>query len=254
MTEITPESVAASARSSEKLRLSVLESKMKCDPEAYEKELSLVYSQFKPCLEWFEQQGVFNFTSISGIDGDPTVVGERAMFLAHVTPIYPRQLAEFPKELANFLRSAVRTLPSFLRCQMTRALIILNYLQTVEIGEILALFMELQTLGDRNLQKLAFTHVIHTIRRMNQKHKNEARNRSLQNILFPMLQEHEAKAQRALVTLCDLYRRKVWFDDTTANAICSARFHTSPKIMHAALSFLLNYKNIEDDESSSEDE
>ncbi|KAK1383004.1 hypothetical protein POM88_020739 [Heracleum sosnowskyi] len=86
----------------------------------------------------------------------------------------------------------------------------------VEIGEILALFMELQTLGDRNLQKLAFSHVIHTIRRMNQKHKNEARNRSLQNILFPMLQEEdEAKAKRALVTL--------------------SCFHTSPKIMIAAL-------------------
>lgn len=60
--------------------------------------------------------------------------------------------------------------------------------QTVDIGETLALFMELQTLGDRPLQKLAFSHVIHTIRRMNQKHKNEAKNRSLQNILFPMLQ------------------------------------------------------------------
>ncbi|KAK1383002.1 hypothetical protein POM88_020737 [Heracleum sosnowskyi] len=128
----------------------------------------------------------------------------------------------------------------------------------VEIGEILALFMELQTLGDRNLQKLAFSHIIHTITHMNQKHKDEARNRSLQNILFHMLQEEdEAKAKRALVTLCDLHRPKVWFDDRTTNAICSACFHTSPKIMIAALSFLLNYENIEDDDSddsSSEDE
>lgn len=58
--------------------------------------------------------------------------------------------------------------------------------------------MELQTLGDRNLQKLAFSHVIHTIRRMNQKHKNEARNRSLQNILFPMLQ-----VSSFITLLCD---------------------------------------------------
>ncbi|KAL8094244.1 hypothetical protein AgCh_035947 [Apium graveolens] len=69
--------------------------------------------------------------------------------------------------------------------------------------------------------------------------------------------EDEAKAERALLTLCDLHRRKVWFDDRTANAICSDSFHTSPKIMIAALSFLLNYENIEDDDSddsSSEDE
>lgn len=262
MPEITPESLAASGRSSEKLSLPVLQSKMKCDPEGYETELSLLYSQFKSSLELFQQQAALNFTSISGIGGDLTVakdLGDRAMFLAHVTPFYPGKLAQFPKELASFLRSAARTLPSFLRCQMTQALILLINRQTVEIGEILALFMELQTLGDRNLQKLAFSHVIHTIRRMNQKHKNEARNRSLQNILFPMLQEEdEAKAKRALVTLCDLHRRKVWFDDRTANAICSACFHTSPKIMIAALSFLLNYENIEDDDdsdsSSSEDE
>lgn len=61
-------------------------------------------------------------------------------------------------------------------------------LQTIDIGETLALFMELQILGDRALRKLAFSHVVHSIRRMNQKHKNEAKNRKLQNILYAMLQ------------------------------------------------------------------
>lgn len=119
--------------------------------------------------------------------------------------------------------------------------------------------MELQTLGDRALRKLAFSHVVHSIKRMNQKHKNEAQNRALQNILFPMLQqEDEAQAKRSLITLCDLHRRKVWFDDRTANAVCTACFHSSSRIMIAALSFLLDYEKIEDDDdsdgSSSEDE
>lgn len=58
----------------------------------------------------------------------------------------------------------------------------------VDIRETLPLFLELQTLGDRALKKLAFSHVVHSIKRMNQKHKNEAKNRPLQNILFSMLQ------------------------------------------------------------------
>lgn len=135
MPEITPESLAASGRSSEKLSLPVLQSKMKCDPEGYETELSLLYSQFKSSLELFQQQAALNFTSISGIGGGDTTVakdlGDRAMFLAHVTPFYPTQLVEFPKELADFLRSAARTLPSFLRCQMTQALILLINRQVV---------------------------------------------------------------------------------------------------------------------------
>ncbi|XP_052199464.1 uncharacterized protein LOC127806299 isoform X2 [Diospyros lotus] len=119
--------------------------------------------------------------------------------------------------------------------------------------------MELQTFGDRALRKLAFSHVVHSIRRMNKKHKNEAKNRALQNILFSMLQqEDEAKAKRSLITLCDLHRRKVWFDDRTANAICTACFHPSSRIMIATLSFLLDYENIEEDDdcdgSSSEDD
>lgn len=60
--------------------------------------------------------------------------------------------------------------------------------QMVDIQENLALFVELQTLGDRTLRKLTFSHVIHSIKRMNQKHKNEAKNRALQKILFVLLQ------------------------------------------------------------------
>lgn len=127
------------------------------------------------------------------------------------------------------------------------------------IEETLELFMDLQTLGDRTLRKLAFSHVVHSVRRMNQKHKNEAENRKLQNILFLMLQgENEERAKRALVVLCDLHRRKVWFDDRTANAICTACFHSSSRILISSLSFLLGYERFEEeddsDQSSSEDD
>ncbi|KAF5930023.1 hypothetical protein HYC85_030896 [Camellia sinensis] len=255
--EISPESLSASGRTAEKLSLPTLQSKMKCDPEGYETELTLLYAQFKSSLELFQQQAALNFTSVSGVAGNPTVakdLGDRVMFLAHVTPFYRNQLSQFPKEIADFLGSAARTIPSSLRCHIAQALILLINRKMVDIRETLALFMELQTLGDRVLRKLAFSHVVHSVRRMNQKHKNDAKNRALQNILFTMLQqEDEAKAKQSLITLCDLHRRKVWFDDRTANAICTACFHPSSRIMIAALSFLLDYENIEDDDDSDSD-
>lgn len=254
--------MSASGRASEKLSLPVLQSKMKSDPEGYTPELVLIYNQFKSSLELFEQQAALNFTSLSGIASDPTVakdLGDRALFLAHVTPFYRKQLAQFPKELARFLKSSARSLPSGLRVHVTQALILLSNRKLVDIVGILELFMELQSLGDRVLKQLAFSHVIHGIRRMNQKHKNDPKNRALQNILFGMLQqEDEAIAKRALITLCDFHRRKVWFDDRTANAICMACFHVSSKIMIAALSFLLDFEKIENDDdtddSGSEDD
>nr|XP_004252880.1 protein SDA1 homolog [Solanum lycopersicum] len=260
--ELTAEGIAASGLTSGKLSLPTLQSKMKCDPEGYEAELTLVYNQFKSSMDLFEQQAALNFTSLSGVSTDPTVskdLGDRAMFLSHVTPFFPKKLVNFPKELAQLLRSSARTLPSGLRVHITQALILLLNRKIVDIGETLALFMELQTLGDRVLRKLAFSHIIHSIRRMNQKHKNDTKNRALQNILFSLLQqEDEAKAKRSLITLCELHRRRVWFDDRTANAICSACFHSSSRIMIASLSFLLDYEKIEDDSDSdmadSEDE
>ncbi|OIW14641.1 hypothetical protein TanjilG_32983 [Lupinus angustifolius] len=252
----------SSGRSSEKLSLPSLQSKMKCDPEGYESELLLLRSQFQSSLELFREQAKMSFTSVSGFGFDSTVakdLSDRVMILSHVTPFYPQHLADFPKQLADLLSDAARSLPSGLRCDLTRSLILLLNRKVIDIGETLSLFMELQTLGDKVLKKLAFDHVVHSIKRMNQKHKNEAKNRALQNVMFRDLnQEDEARAKIALVTLCELHRRKVWFDDRTANAICRASLHPAPRIMIAALSFLLDYEKIENDEdsddSSSDDE
>ncbi|TYG91939.1 hypothetical protein ES288_A12G303300v1 [Gossypium darwinii] len=226
------EPLSASGRSSEKLSLPSLQSKMKTDPEGYETELHLIRNQFYSALELFQQQAALNFSSISGVGADPTVakdLSDRAMFLAHVTPFYPKQLAEFPSDLAAFLKSSARTLPSGLRFHATQAVILLVNRKIIDIKDTLSLFMELQTLDDRNLRKLAFSHVVHSIRRMNKNHKNEAKNRSLQNILFGLLQQDdEAKAKRSLIIFIS-------------------------RIMIAVLSFLLDYEKIENDDEDSDD-
>ncbi|XP_020527660.1 protein SDA1 homolog [Amborella trichopoda] len=255
----TPDSLMASGRSSEKLSLPSLQSKMKVDPESYTTELDLLHKQFSSALFVFEQQAAMKSAFM---EPDPTItkdLGDLAMFLSHVMPSYPEKLGSFPANLIELLRTGARTLPSSLRCQITQALILLVNRQMVDIEETLTLFMALQTLGDRILRKMTFSHVVHSIRRMNCKHRNDAKNRSLQNVLFAMLmEEDESRAKRALIVLCDLHRRKVWFDERTANAICTACFHKSSRIMKAALSFLLGYERVEEgnesDGSSSEDD
>ncbi|CAN1152191.1 Protein SDA1 homolog [Linum perenne] len=251
---VMPESISASGKSSEKVSLPTLQSKMKIDPEGYTTELGLIYNQFNSALDLFQQQAALSFSSASGVCADVTIskeLGDRTMFLSHVAPFYSKELARFPSQLVEFLRTSARSLPFGLRNSVTQALILLVNRQMVDIKDALALFMELQTVGDKNLRNLAFSHVIHSIKRMNKKHKNEAKNRTLQNILFTMLQqEDESLAKRALITLCELHRRKLWFDDRTANAICMACFHSSPRIMIAALSFVLDFEKIQDDHNS----
>lgn len=224
------------------------------DPEGYETELLLVYRHFKSTLNLFKQQSALSFTSDPAVSKD---LGDLAMFLAHMIPFYPLELAEFPGQVSDILRTNARTLPSSLRCHLSQATILLVNRKIIDPEESLDLFIDLQIIGDRTLRKLAFFHVVHSIRRMNKKHRNNAKNQKLQSILFRILQEEEElRARRSLVVLCDLHRRKVWFDDRTANAICSACFHNSSRVMVPALSFLLGYECNDacDSEDSGSDE
>lgn len=251
-------SMSASGRSAEKLSLPSLQSRMKCDPEGYESELLLLIRHFDSCLAVFQQHAALKSASMGSDPAAAKELGDLTMFLAHVAPSYPQHLVQYPKQLVELLKMSGHSLPSALRRQITQALILLTNRQMIELAETLMLFMDLQTLGDKELKKLAFSHVVHSIRRMNIKHNNDAKNRALQSILFTLLQEEqESKAKSALSILCDLHRRKVWFDERTGNSICSACFHKSSQIMIPALSFLLGYEqNVEDDvdEDSSSDE
>ncbi|VYS64547.1 unnamed protein product [Arabidopsis thaliana] len=173
------------------------------------------------------------------------------MFLAHVTPFYPNQLAAFPAQLTDLLRTSCLAMPSVLRYQVAQSLILLMNRKSLVIEDLLALFLDIQTLGDKNLRKLAFSHIVQTIRKMS---ITDPRHKSLHKIVFSMLeQEDETKAKRALVTLCELHKKKVWFGDKhdrVAIAICEACFHTSPRIRISSLRFLLDYDNINDEDDS----
>ncbi|PIA26303.1 hypothetical protein AQUCO_09500042v1 [Aquilegia coerulea] len=259
------ESLSSSSTSTapDKLSLLSLQSKMKCDPQGYESELILLYRHFDSTLYLYHQQAAFNIAIATTAANNNTTIAKDlshlAMFLSHAAPYYPHLLSDFPKKLSDLLHNVAPALPSRLRCDLTRAFILLVNGKIVEFEDYLALFVELQTLGDKALKKLVFSHLIERIRGLNQKHKNEAKNRALQNVLFSMLQEdNELKAKRCLVLLCDLHRRRVWFDDRTANAICRACFHPSSRIRISALSFLLGYERIEhgddSDGSSAEDD
>ncbi|KAM3258349.1 hypothetical protein ACQJBY_050235 [Aegilops geniculata] len=258
----TPEAASASATggAGERHSLPALQAKMKRDPEGYETELRQLQRHFESSVFLFRQQAALSSSSSGGGGGGETAkeLGDLALFLAHVAPFYPNDLADLPDHIGGLLDTNARALPSGLRVHLVQALILLVNRKIVDLEDTMELFMELQVIGDRAVKKLAFSHIVHSIRRMNQKHKNEAKNRKLQGILFKLVQgEEESRAKRAFTILCDLHRRRVWFDDRTANAICDACFHPSSRLMTAAISLLIGYENVEqedDSDASSEDE
>ncbi|KAJ0265132.1 hypothetical protein HA466_0014790 [Hirschfeldia incana] len=138
--------------------------------------------QLKASVDLFQQQAALSFSSVGS---DPSIskdLGDRAMFLAHVTPFYPRQLAEFPAQLTDLLRTLCLAMPSWLRNLVAQALILLMNRKTLVIEDLLALF---QSIGDRNLRKLAFSNIAQTIRNMS---VTDTRDKGIQKIDISMLE------------------------------------------------------------------
>ncbi|KAL6501478.1 hypothetical protein OROGR_026611 [Orobanche gracilis] len=82
-------------------------------------------------------------------------------------------------------------------------------------------------------------------------HKKDPKKKALGNIFLEMLQLEnqpvdEAKAEGSLLNLCDLHWRNLWSDDRIANAIC--------RIMVTAMSFLLDFEKIKDDDDGDDDD
>lgn len=239
------------------MNLLALQSRMKCDPLGYEDELLLQLRHFEACLSVFQLHSSSRSLSSSFANDQSAAkeLADMAMFLAHVTPFYPQHLRQFPQKILGLLQSMGDSLQPALRRHLTQALILLRNRQMTELVEILPVLMELQTLGDRALRKLASLHIVQDVRRINLKHRNESKNRQLQNVLFKLLQDDkESRAKRSLIVLCELHRRKLWDDERTANAICAACFHPASKILKATLAFLLGYEKMDDEDGESSEE
>jgi protein SDA1 len=124
----TPEAASASASTgaSQPHNLPVLQAKMKRDPEGYEEELRQLHRHFESSVFLFRQQAALATTSSSGGGGEVAKeLGDLALFLAHVAPFYPDDLADLPDQIRGLLDTNARGLPPGLRSHLVQALILL---------------------------------------------------------------------------------------------------------------------------------
>lgn len=124
----TPEAASASASggAGDRHNLPALQAKMKRDPEGYEEELRQLYRHFESSVSLFEKQAALSTTSSSGGGGEVAKeLGDLALFLAHVAPFYPNDLAELPDHIGGLLDKNARGLPQGLREHLVQALILM---------------------------------------------------------------------------------------------------------------------------------
>ena len=128
----------------------------------------------------------------------------------------------------------------------------------VSAAIVLPVFLKLFRCQDKELRKFLHGCIINDLKEMNKKSKNNNINKKLQNFILNLLQDpNEDAAKRALNVMIELYKRCIWNDEKTVNAIWSGGvMHSNPKIVAAACRFFLvldyEYKS-EESETTEED-
>lgn len=178
------------------------------------------------------------------------------MFMAHVQELYPLTTGRvFPEGIIELLVTHGPLLEHSTRLVLVKALILMRNKNVLSAEELLPVLFALFPIHDKTMRQLMSRHIAADIKGANKKGRNEQFNRKIQNILLPMLeQEDEVCAKRALSLFTDMWRRQIWRDAKTANAISSATFHPSSRVVLGALKFFLGQDSHSGDESDSDDD
>ncbi len=231
------------------MSLPQLQNLMKRDPESYQEEL--------------EQQAGFFQAQLDVFRASPSdhsqPLAENVMFLAQVAKCYPDKLADFPQVLVGLLRDMSGVLEQDMRMTFCRALILMRHKGLLEPTDLMELFFGLLSCPDKTLRAYLREHIITDVKNVNAKKKNAQLNKRLQNFVFQALDKGDKiTAKIALEVTAELYRKHIWRDARTVNAVAAACLSETTKIMVTSLNFFLGKDDDEDKkdggDSDSEDE
>ncbi|XP_011299489.1 protein SDA1 homolog [Fopius arisanus] len=207
-----------------------LQNLIKRDPESYKEEFTQQYNHYKSTLE------VFRLTP----DQFNKSLDELLMFIAQVAHCYAEELVTYPQEIVDILKTHNTVLDNDMRMTFCKTLILLRNKGLLEPTVLLSLFFELLKCQDKALRQFLQTHIIGDIKSINSKQKNTRVNTTLQNFMFTMLKDSNARAAKMSADIMiELYNKNVWNDSKTVNVLATGCFSKTTKVMVACLKFFL---------------
>lgn len=225
--------------------LTQLQNLIKRDPASYKEEFHQQLAHFETTLE------IFNL--------NPTQynkkLDEQAMFLAQVAKCYLNEMKLFPQKIVDVLKTHNTILHNEMRLSLCKCLILLRNKNFISPFDLLELFFQLLKCQDKYLREFLKTHIITDIKNINMKHKDMKFNSTLQNFIFSMLKDTDARAAKLSIDiLIDLYQKNIWNDHKTVNIIADIGcFSKVTKVMVASLKFFLGKDEEEKEEDSDSD-
>lgn len=210
--------------------LTTLQDLIKRDSASYRDEFLEQYRHYENTLKLFQLQP--NLDSAHLID----VI----TFLSQVSHCYPTETKCLSTDIAEILKKNGEILDPHLRLALCKCLVVLRTKNLATPLSVLELFFDLLKNKDKTLRKFIYDSTISFAKRLNTTKKGSKSANVLQNYVFKRLQDNHAVVARSALLICiDLYRRRIWQDAKTANAISRACFNRVTKIFLAACKFFL---------------
>lgn len=227
-------------------KLPQLQNLIKRDPLSYKDEFTLQLHYYQSLLQAFRLHPTEQNKELE----------ELVMFLAQVSQCYEEEMKLFPQDIVELLKSYNTQLDPEMRMTFCRALILLRNKGLLKPTDLLELFFNLLRCQDKALRAFLKNHIINDIKNTNAKRKDTKLNTVLQNFMFTMLKDSNlVAAKTSLDVMIALYKKNIWNDAKTVNAITTACFHKTAKTLVTALKFFLGSDETDnEDDSSSESE
>ncbi|XP_077519022.1 SDA1 domain containing protein Mys45A [Amblyomma americanum] len=219
-----------------------LQNLIKRDPFSYKDEFNLQRHYYESLLQAFRLRPTEHNKELDDL----------VMFLAQVSHCYEEEMRQFPQEIVDLLKNYNTQLDPEMRMTFCRALILLRNKGLLQPTDLLELFFNLLRCQDKALRTFLKNHIIQDIKNTNAKRKDAKLNSTLQNFMFTMLKDSNlVAAKTSLDVMITLYKKNVWNDAKTVNAIATACFHKATKVLATALTFFLGSDETEKEEDSS---
>lgn len=143
--------------------------------------------------------------------------------------------------MINLLQQYHSILNPEVRMTLVTSLKIMRTKNNVSAAVVLPVFLKLFRCKDKELRKFLHGCIVNDLKQLNKKSKNTNINKKLQNFILSLLQDpNEDAAKRALNVMIELYKRCIWNDEKTVNAVWNGGvMHSNPKIVAASCKFFL---------------
>jgi len=240
-------SAATTKASNPSQSLLLLQAAIKKDPQGYRDEFLLQYRHFTQLLKLFKmapsEPASHEFTSL-------------VQFMSHVQEHYADVVSgSYVVGIVELLETHGALLHPTTRTHLVKALILLRNKSLMKAEELLPTMFALFPIQDKGLRVLMSRHIASDIKSQNKKGHNEQFNRRVQNMLLTIVEQDDAVcAKRAMVIFTDMWRRGVWRDARTANAIAAGVFHGSDAVGMSGVKFFLGQDDVDEDGGESDGE